>query len=174
MGWSQLNYLGRTAPRYFLVPLLDWYDARYREVFEVMLRERITDVQWLQVTFPNPSGGLGLTTEKIPPGDQVFGRADLTYVIAYRARAPLIEILVPPRLDHSGIGWTPAIQRLMHIFPTWQSELENPDFRPKQKDLMEITILSFSRSTSDLLSDLQKKGGLPSFCRSLGGWVDSG
>ena len=23
MGWSQLNYLGRTAPRYFLIPLLD-------------------------------------------------------------------------------------------------------------------------------------------------------
>ena len=23
MGWSQLNYLGRTAPRHFLVPLLD-------------------------------------------------------------------------------------------------------------------------------------------------------
>ena len=24
------------------------------------------DVQWLQATFPNISGGLGLTTEKIP------------------------------------------------------------------------------------------------------------
>ena len=44
MGWSQLNYLGRTAPRYFLVPLLDWYDARYREIFEVILGERIIDI----------------------------------------------------------------------------------------------------------------------------------
>ena len=77
MGWSQLNYLGRTAPRHFLVPLMEWYDARYREVFEVILGEKITDVQWLQATLPSTTGGLGLTTEKIPLGDQVFGRAGL-------------------------------------------------------------------------------------------------
>ena len=107
MDWSQLNYLGRTAPRRFLVPLLDWYDTRYREVFEVILGERITDIQWLQATFPSASGGLGLTTEKILLGDQVFRRADLAYVIVCRAAAPLIEALVPPRLDHSRIGWAP-------------------------------------------------------------------
>ena len=160
MGWSQLNYLGRTAPRHFLVPLLDWYDTRYREVFEVTLRERITDIQWLQATFPSASGGLGLTTEKIPLGDQIFGRADLAYVIACRAvapAAPLTEALVPPRLDHSRRGWAPAIQRFTQIFSTWQSELENPICRPNQKDLMEIAILSSRRATSDLLSDLQKR-----------------
>ena len=156
MGWSQLNYLDRTAPRYFLVPLLDWYDTRYREVFEVILGERITDIQWLQATFSGASEGLGLTTEKILLGDQVFGRTDLTYVIACRARAPLIEVLVPPRADHSRIDWAPAVQRLTQIFPTWQFELENPDFRPQQKDLIEIMMLSFRRATSDLLSDLQK------------------
>ena len=79
-------------------------------------------------------------------------------MIAYRAVTPLIEALVPPWLDHARIGWTPAIQRLTQIFPLWQAELENPDFRPKQQDLMEIEILSFRRATSDLLSDLQKKG----------------
>ena len=112
MGWSQLNYLGRIAPRYFLDPLLDWYDARYREVFEIILGERVTDIQWLQATFPNASGGLGLTTEMIPLGDQIFGRTDLTYAIACRAVVSLIEILIPPRLDHSRIDWTSAVQRL--------------------------------------------------------------
>ena len=81
----------------------------------------------------------------------------MAYLIAYRAKTPLIEALIPPRLDHSRIDWTPAIQKFMQIFPIWQSKLENPDFRPKQKDLMEITIFSFRRATSDLLSDLQKK-----------------
>ena len=46
---------------------------------------------------------LGLITEKIPLGDQIFGRADLIYVIAYRAATSLIETLAPPRTDHSRI-----------------------------------------------------------------------
>ena len=74
-----------------------------------------------------------------------------------RAVASLIEALDPPRLDHLRIDRAPAVQRLMQIFPIWQAELENPDFRPKQKDLMKIAILSFRRATSDLLSDLQKR-----------------
>ena len=36
-------------------------------------------------------------------GDQIFGRADMAYVIACRAGAPLIETLIPPWLDHSRI-----------------------------------------------------------------------
>ena len=78
-------------------------------------------------------------------------------MIACRAVAPLIEALVPRRLDHSRIGWAPAVQRLTQTFPTWQPELENPDFRPKQKDLMEIVMLSFRSATNDLLSDLHKR-----------------
>ena len=131
MGWFQLNCLGRTAPRCFLVPLLDWYDARYREVFEVILGKGITDIQWLQATLPSISGSLELTTERISLGDQIFGRADLAYVIAYRTAAALIEALVPSRLDHSRIDWAPAVQRLIQIFPIWQAELENAVFRSK-------------------------------------------
>ena len=136
------------------------------EVVMLSLHRAISDLlsdlhkrvlQWLQGTLPSTTGGLGLTTERIPLGDQVFGRADLAYVIACRAVAPLIEALVPPRLDHSRIGGAPAVQRLTQIFPTWQSELENPDFRPKQKDLVEAVMLSFRRAISDLLSDLHKR-----------------
>ena len=95
IGWSQLNYLGRTAPRFFLIPFLDWYDARYREIFEIILRERVMDLQWLPATLPNTSSGLGLVTEKILLGNQVFGMADLIYVIVCRAMAPLIDTLIP-------------------------------------------------------------------------------
>ena len=91
--------------------------------------------------------------------------------MACGAVAPLIEALVPPRLDHSRIGWAPAVQRLTQIFPTWQSELENPDFRPKQKDLMETVILSFRRATSDLLSDLQKRVSQAFAAPWADGWV---
>ena len=35
--------------------------------------------------------------------------------------------------------------------------MENPDFRSKQKNLMETLILSFRRATNDLLSDLKKR-----------------
>ena len=92
----------------------------------------------------------------------------MAYVIACRAVASLIEALVPPRLGHSRIGRAPEVQRFMQIFPFWQAELENPNFRSKYKDLIEIAIFSFRRvtRTSDLLSDLQKS--------SLEGWVDSG
>ena len=60
----------------------------------------------MKATLSNTSGDLGLITEKIPLGDQVFGRTDLTY-LAYRAGVPLIEILIPPRGDHSRIDWAP-------------------------------------------------------------------
>ena len=69
--------------------------------------------------------------KKIILGDQIFGRADLTYVIAYRAAAPLIEVLHPPRLNHSRIDWALVVQRFTQIFLIWQSDLENPDFRPR-------------------------------------------
>ena len=92
-------------------------------------------------------------------------------MIAYRAVAPLIEALVPPRLDHSRIGWTPADQRLTQIFSIWQAELENPDFRSNPKDLIEIGILSFRRATLVTFFLISKKGSsklLPLLGRTAG------
>ena len=88
------------------------------------------DIQWLQATFPSASGGLGFTTEKIPLGDQIFGRADLAYVIAYRMGVPLIEALVPPRLDHSRIDWVSGFRDLRRYFL-----FGNPNWRIRTSDL---------------------------------------
>ena len=157
MGWPQLNYLGRTAPRHFLIPLLEWYDGRYREAFENLFGGKLTNAQWLQAMLPSTAGGLGFTSEQIPLGNQAFGRADLAFVVACRAVAPLVEALVPARPGYSRLGWAPAIQRLAQIFPNWQSELENPDIKPKQKELMDVLMLSFRKGLDDIFSDQHKR-----------------
>ena len=79
------------------------------------------DIQWLQATFPSAAGGLGFITEKI----LLFGRADLIYVEAYRAVAPLIEILIPLRLEPSRIDWISILLRFAQIFLIWHDKFEN-------------------------------------------------
>ena len=44
IDWSQFHYLGMIIPRYFLILFLDWNLIRYREDFEIILGERITDI----------------------------------------------------------------------------------------------------------------------------------
>ena len=86
---------------------------------------------WWQASLPVKAEGLGLSTEGISLKDQVLGRADIIFVVAYKASRRIVDELVPSIPEHSKIGWSPAIQRLETLFPQWRDDIRDPDSRLK-------------------------------------------
>ena len=103
MGFCQLNYLARTAPRPLLTSLFEWYDQRFRDTFENVLGEPVSDTQWFQATLPISSGGLGLYTESIPVGSLICRRADLAFLVANRTVASRVKDLLATHKNRFGI-----------------------------------------------------------------------
>ena len=136
MGFCQLQYLARTAPRQFLGPLLEWYDKRYRQAFETIIERTLPEQSWRQANLPPKLGGLGLVLESIPIGDCTCYRADISYLVASRFVQDLRPSLVPSIPHHSILGWTVVPQRLQALFTTWQADFQNSQLRLRQKDLV--------------------------------------
>ena len=66
MGYCQLQFLARTAPRQFLGPLLEWYDKRYRQSFETIIG-RIFPEQSCDRLFFLPNWGIWVLGLRIFP-----------------------------------------------------------------------------------------------------------
>ena len=168
MGFCQLQYLARTAPRQFLGPLLEWDDKRYRQAFETIIERILPEQSWRQANLPPKLGGLGLLFESIPIGDSTCYRADISYLVASRFIQELRQSLVPPIPHHSLLGWTVAAQRLQALFPTWQADFQNSQSRLRQKDLVSQAEAASHRDFQGLLSPRDQ---LPVQCYT-GYWAD--
>ena len=152
MGFCQLQYLARTAPRQFLGPLLEWYDKRYRQAFKTIIERTLPEQFWRQANLPPKLGGLGLLLESIPIGGSTCYRADVSYLVASRFIQEFRQSLVPPIPHHSLLGWIVAAQRLQAIFPTWRADFQSSQSRLRQKDLVSQAEAASHRDFQGLLS----------------------
>ena len=139
MGFCQLQYLARTAPRQFLGPLLEWHDKRYRQSFETIIGRILPEQSWRQAILPPKLGDLGLEIENIPIGESRCYRADISYLIASRFIQDVRQSLIPPLPHHSILGWAVAIERLQSLFPSWQTDFQNSQTKLRQKEMASQT-----------------------------------
>ena len=112
MGFCQLQYLARTAPRQFLGPLLERYDKRYRQAFETIIGRSLAEQICGQANLPPKLGNLGFGIENILIEESISYRIDISCLVASRFIQELCQYLVRPDPYHSTLGWTMTAERL--------------------------------------------------------------
>ena len=89
--------------------------------------------------------------------DQVLGRFDIAFVVAYKVFHRFVDELITSIPEHSKIGWSPAVQRLETLFLQWRDDMRDPDSRLKQKEMFAVAIESSRAMLEGTLSDAQRR-----------------